>query len=882
MRFDVLGPIRVTDQAEATSSPGRTAPLAGKKRLGLLALLLTRANTPVSADYLLDALWGEGSDASTMQRLQTHVHRLRKALGDPDRLTFDAGNYLLRVEPGELDTDRFYDLLSRAAGSVDASSRVELLRSAVELWRGEPFQGVDLGELALFAQQLIERKHLALEELYTAELERGEHAAIVAELTELVRSQPLRERPHALLMTALYRCGRQADALAVYHDARRTFVDELGLDPGPELREVERQILAGENPPPPVSVAAPCIQPAQLPPSPRDFTGRQSEIAMLDRVSDAEDGSARVVAVTGTGGVGKTALVTHWAHTARERFPDGQLYVDLQGFSPNDPLPTGVALGGFLRALGEDTSTIPGDLAERAGWFRTLTAQKRVLVVLDNAATAEQVRPLLPGGSSCFVVVTSRDALSGLTIGQGAFRLDVERMSPQEAHDLVRAWVPHSSADQALVAQLIEHCARLPLALRVIAERLRARNSHDIPSLVADLDCERHRLDLLETGDAQTSIRAVLSWSYRQLAPETARLFRLCGFRCSHPHHYLDVHNACALLGVTDVRTSRRLLDDLVRSRLLEETPDGRYQMHELLQAFALELAEETESRLAAQERLFGYYLHGAVSAAAFTQPRELTVSAEGFPAKSTPELSDFASAAHWLDEQRSNLVCVAEMASAHGWPIYTVDLAVTLWPYLDLGDHFDQSRRVHGLAREAARKLGQQAAEGIAVRALGVLELRLERFEQAETLLEEALALHSAENDGTLRSITTMYLAAVRFATGRTEDAIRLKQRSFELCSGVNIQWMLAMPLTSFGEIARCGGWYEEAARSLEQARDIAVEHESLPIQIAALLSLTELARDTGKSVEAADYSRLASDLVQESGAHPLVRADMALFGAG
>lgn len=766
VRFDVLGPVRVTVGTDAV-------PLAGRLRLGLLALLLVRANTPVPGEALLDALWDDRCDRNRLQRLHTNVHKLRKALDEPERLTFDSGNYLLRVNAGELDADRFDDLLARAGTTDDAACRVELLRTALELWRGEPFQGLDFGELVAHSQRLIERKQAALEEFYIAELECGRHAAAVADLTELVRAHPLRERLYALLMAALYRSGRQADALATYQQARRTLVNELGLEPGPELRAAERQILAGETCALGRPAASP-VRPVQLPPAPRDFVGRRTELTMLDRLSAAKDDPMPVVAVTGTAGVGKTALVAHWAQRARERFPDGQLYVDLQGFSPTDPLPATVALGGFLRALGQDSAAIPADVVERSARFRTLTSGRRVLVVLDNAATAEQVRPLLPGGTSGFVVITSRDALRGLTAGEGVHSLDVAPMTRAEGHALLHTRVGHARIAEEPAARLIEHCAGLPLAVRIAAERLRP-SGRDITDLVTELDVEQGRLDLFETGDEFTSIRAVLSWSYRQLTPDAARLFRLCGFRCPHPRHSLDAYGASALLDTDDVRWARRLLDELVRHRLLDATPDGRYPMHILLQAYAAELADATENRADAQLRLLGHYVTTALHATTFLQQREIEPRSGDAFCGSTPAFTDSASALRWLDAQRPSLACTAEFAPALGRPAYTIDLSTVLWPYLDNGRHLEEARHIHALARAAARELDDRTAEGIAVRALGVVELRLERYDAAEALLDRALALHAADEDAALRATTMTYVATVRAATDRVDDAIRL-----------------------------------------------------------------------------------------------------------
>lgn len=762
MRFEVLGPVRVTSEEQPREVSGRV-------RLGLLSLLLARANAAVPAEALVTALWPDQAEDDGARRLHTNVHKLRKALGEQDRLSFGTGGYRIRVDAGELDVERFERLVGHAAHADDPRSRIGLLREALALWRGEPFQGLDLPELAGEAQRLTELRLIATEDLYAAELRGGRSGTAVAELSELVGRYPLRERLQALLMTALHHSGRQADALAVFQRAREVLVGELGVEPGAELRRAQRAVLDGDEAPadaaPPVPNAP---RPAQLPSPPADFVGRRLELAVLDRVSEPGEPSARVAAVVGAAGVGKTALVTRWAQHARQRFPDGQLHIDLHGFSPDDPVRTSHALGSFLRGLGAHGEAIPPDLDGRVNRFRTLTDGRRLLIVLDNAAAVEQIRPLLPGSASCFTVITSRSPLDGLVAGEGAHRIDVEPMPRHDARALLTTRTGQSTdSGQEHAEKLIAHCAGLPLALRVAAERIRSRRSRDIASLVAELDVEHDRLDLLDTGDERTSIRAVLSWSYRQLSPEAARLFRLSGFHCMHPRHHVDAQAASALLGDTDVRRSRRLLDELARYRLMEEAQTGRYHMHDLLRTYAVDLADRHENRAAGQARLLHHYLLGAIHAAAFLDPREVVLRTGEINAAAPAGVDGRESARSWLDAELPNLVCAAERALELGAPTCTIDFCTTLWSYLDRYGHFDASRRLHELARTAARRLEDRTAEGVAVRALGVLEYRLERHAEAEALLQHSLALHDDAADAGLRATTRSCLAAVRAAAG-------------------------------------------------------------------------------------------------------------------
>ena len=854
MEFQVLGPVRVTAEA----GPLR---LSAPTRLGLLALLLARANTPVPADALLDALWGDQPEPARAQRLQTNVHRLRKVLDAPDRLTHDSGHYLLRVEHGELDSDRFDDLMGRATTSADAVARAALLRSALALWRGAPFQGVDLRELVGQAQLLTERRQVALEELYAAELECGRHVEAVAELGDLARRYPLRERLQALLMSALYRSGRQADALAVYRTARRHLLDELGLEPGPELRQAEQRILQGEDvDPAPRTRVTPT--PAQLPARPRDLVGRCDERAALDRLVGTPGQAMPVVIVTGTAGVGKTALATSWAEEHRAEFPDGQLYVDLQGFSPQDPLHASTALAGFLVALGEARNAIPPDLAERAARFRTLTHDRRIVVVLDNAVTADQVRPLLPGGASCFVIVTSRSTLSGLAADVGAHRLNLGPLTDDEALALLRSRTGAAELAAEPAARLVEHCARLPLALRVAAERLRGPHHRELGQLVDELDANQGPLDLLETGDDHTSIRGVLSWSYRQLSPEAAQLFRLCGFRCPHPHHYIDADQAAALFATDDLRASRRLLDELVRLGLVERVPDGRYMMHSLVQAYAAELADGHEDRAGAQQRLARYHLETAVTAAALIHPLESGRRSEPDEVGHQATLNGCADALRWLDARRSELLCVA----GFGDPEVNVDLSIMLWPYLELGGHHDEAGRLHSVARTAAHELGDRVGEGIAARALGARGLRLEQYDDAELLLEEARVLHDAEPDESVRATTAAYAADLMAATGRVPEALAAARSVAALGDGDTVA-LSSMALLTLGRVHATCDQPREAARWLQQAHDIAQRRGHRPVQARALLDLADAHREGGSDAAARNCSDRAAALAQEHG---------------
>ncbi|MGC7098442.1 BTAD domain-containing putative transcriptional regulator [Amycolatopsis lurida] len=449
MEFRVLGPVEVRRGEGAEV-------LTGSLRRTLLGLLLARRGRPVPVGVLTDALWGERPDPRAPKKLQLHVHRLRAILDTPERLSFGAAGYRLHVRPGELDADRFEALAEAGIATArrDPQRAVESLRAALALWHGNAFADDDVPMLADWARRLAELRITAIESLYQAELECGLHEAVIGELTGLVRAHPLRERLHELLITALHRAGRRTEALDAYRRAHGVLAAELGLAPGPALRELQRRVLLE---PAPVTRAVP----AQLPADVGALCGRHAELAELDAAS-------ALSVLTGPAGVGKTALAVHWARRARDRFPDGQLYADLRGHA--EPVAPAVVLAGFLRALG--VTAIPEELDERAAAFRTLVDRRRMLILLDNAGSAEQVRPLLPAGSTCFTLVTSRDSLAGLVVRYGAHRVRLGRLPAPDAAGLLRDLLG-TEAEGDTVAALAELCAGLPLALRVVAELAR-------------------------------------------------------------------------------------------------------------------------------------------------------------------------------------------------------------------------------------------------------------------------------------------------------------------------------------------------------------------------------------------------------------------------
>ncbi|MGN9907769.1 BTAD domain-containing putative transcriptional regulator [Phytohabitans sp. LJ34] len=747
MEFRILGILEIRDDTGQLLTPPRR-----KQRL-LLAVLLLRANTPVSTESLLDLLWPEAPPPSARANLQSYVSDLRRLLhagepADPPRLHRASGGYQLRAAAEELDAAVFERLAGQGRQALSEQRHapaVEHFAQALARWRGPVLEDLPLpAALQPEVERLEELRMMVLEDSFQARLGLAEPAVLAAELAELTARHPLCERLWAHLMLALYRAGRQADALDAYQRIYRLLDQELGVRPGPALQRLHQQILAADPTltPAPSATAHTSGPVRQLPAPPQLFTGRARELAALDQTRDAS--TVVISAIDGMAGIGKTALAVHLAHRIADRYPHGQLFIDLHGHTPGmAPREPAEALEHLLRALGVPGPQIPAGLEDRAALYRTRLADQQMLILLDDAATETQVAPLLPGSAGCLVLITSRHRLAGL---DHTHTLSLDTLpAPDAASLFVRTAGPGRLRDQPaeLVADLVELCGRLPLAIRIAAARLRSHPAWQLSHLVARLSDQQQRLSELEAG--QRSVTATLDLSYRHLTGDTQRAYRLLGL---HPGPDTDAYATAALLDSTPDHASR-LLDQLLDAHLLQEPTPGRYRFHDLVHAHATLTAtrDQTEStNRAALNRLLDYYRHTAALAVDAAHPYEPEGRPEVPPASTpSPDLQDPAAALGWLDNELPNLLTAARYTAEHGQAEHVLHLSTILHRHLRSRGRYHDAEALHHQALMTARATGHRVGEMDALAGLGHIHRLRGRYTQAADHLEQALRLARA-----------------------------------------------------------------------------------------------------------------------------------------
>jgi DNA-binding SARP family transcriptional activator/Tfp pilus assembly protein PilF len=820
-REDAAGPaVRLLGECRVEVG-GRPVAMAGRQR-SLLAVLAMSAGRTVPVDRLAAAVWGTELPANVRRALQTYVTRLRAVLG-ADSIVRTTAGYALRIEPDGVDALRF-DRLLDAVPAADERDRRGLLAEALALWRGHPFEGVPSPVLADWeAPRLLERYLAAAEQRIDLDADAGHLDGLVAELRDLTVRYPLRESLWARLLVVLDRLGRPAEALRHYEEIRVRLATELGVDPDPELQRIYADLLAGRPTDEPATGLAPDV-PRQLPPALDGFVGRRAELKELDAHPDA----GGLVLVHGPAGVGKTAVTLLWAHQVAARFPDGQLYVDLRGFAPTESaLAPADAIRQCLDAFGVSPDRIPAALPAQVGVYRGLLADRRVLIVLDNARDEEQVRPLLPAGPGCVVVVTSRKQLPGLVVADGARPVLVGLFSSGEARHMLarRLGEERTSTDADAVDRIVERCGRLPLALAIAAARAAIHPHFPLAGLAAELHDQRGGLDAFSGADAATDVRAVLSWSYRGLTQEAARLFRLLAL---HPGARFGVAGAASLADLP-LRRVRELLTELTQAHLLAEVDPGRYAFHDLLHAYATELIRNRDpdtERSPALRRILDHYLHSAFAAARLLDPHRAPIDVGPPPAGAVPEsFPDAGTALAWLDAERSAIVEAAGRAAAAALDTHAWQLAWTIAQFLHVRGHLADQLTVQRIALEAATRLSNPIEQARAHRTLSMVHSEHGRHDEAHASLQCALDLYASVNDDSGRATVHGMIGTWLAEQGRHEDAIRQAALSREICRAMGDRRGEANALNEIGWYQAGQGNHHDALAQCQHALGILLE---------------------------------------------------------
>ena len=841
LRVAVLGPLRVWR--------GQTVvDLGPLQQRVVLAVLSLQAGRPVAKQQMINAIWGEAPPTHAVNLVQRHVSGLRRAL-EPDRpghapsdmvVWSDAG-YLLRLPAGALDLDVFETELGRARAAWTAGNprrAAEALHAALKLWRGPVCDGLSSPFLDAQRDRLAESRISTIEDRIELDLAIGNRTDVIAELRDLIAEHPLRERLHGLLMLALYRAGRQAEALAAFRDVRRVLHEELGVEPAAPLQRLHQQILAGDLE---LAAAAPAGAtadtgattslprpvPAQLPHRVLDFTGRSAELDQLDELLSRDGGDAGtavvITAIAGTAGVGKTALAVQWAHRVSDQFPDGQLYVNLRGFDPTgSAMKPAEAVRGFLDAFGIPPQQIPTSLEAQAALYRSLLARRRVLVLLDNAADADQVRPLLPGSPGCLVIVTSRDELAGLIASEGAHPVALDLLSLAEARQLLSRRLGESrvSAEKQAVDDIIALSARLPLALTIVAARAAAHQRFRLSALAAELRETGGQLDAFDSGDQATNVRAVFSWSYQRLSDPGRRLFRLLGV-----HFGPDIATSAvaSLAGVPKTQV-RPMLAELARAHLVTERIPGRFTFHDLLRAYAAELAhlhDPDDYRSVAKHRVLDHYLHTACRADKLLnrhrdRPFTLVHAEPGV----TPESpADQRQALTWFESEHAVLLAALRQA---GFDTHIWQLAWALASFFEYQGHWRDWRESQAAALEAAQRQSDRQAQALSHDLLGRAFIQLNRYDQARIHLQHALDLFRELGDHIGQADVHRNLSWVFDRQERYEEALPHARQALLLFQAAGHQSGHARALNAVGWFHAQLGDPQQALICCQQALDL------------------------------------------------------------
>ncbi|QFZ18784.1 AfsR/SARP family transcriptional regulator [Saccharothrix syringae] len=844
--FELLGEVRVLVDGVAVD-------LGHARQRCVLAALLVDHNQPQSLDSLTEKVWGDRAPRQARSTLYGYLFRLRQVLGGVPGAVIGrtAAGYVLPVDAGTVDLERFRALVERSR-SGDDDEALALVERALGLWRGEALGGISGGWADAVRQGLDRERWSAVAHRNDIALRLGRHESLLAELSTLVKRDPLDERLAAQFMLALHRSGRPAEAMAHYQVIRRALADELGTDPGPRLRELYQQMLVGEVAPP--AVGRPPT-PRQLPAPPRLFVGRDDELVVLDGALARQGGS---LAVVGAGGSGKTALALHWAHRALDRFPDGQLYADLRGFDPTGPpTSTSAVLLGFLGALG--ATSLPADVDGQAALYRSLVAGRRLLVVLDNARDTDQVLALLPGGTTCTTLITSRHRLTALTASRGVPTLALDVLPDDDARALLSGHLSPQrvSAEPEAVATLLGHCAGLPLAIGIVAARAAAHPGFPLAAFADELG-EADGLDGLDTAELSTSLRAVFAASLRALSADAARLFALLGIA---PGPDIGLPAVAALADVP-VPRARSLLEELETGHLVRQHVPGRYRMHDLVRLCAAERARDEETALG---RVIDFYVRSGLAAERALYPHETPAAVFS----DQPGPADDGTALAWLVTEYTCLIAAQEAAVRAGDHPAVWRLAWALDTFQRRQGHLHRDQiTVWRAGLAAADRAGDLDARALASWRLGAALARAGDVDEASRHLHRALTLSREAGDPSGEAAVHQSLAWVRETQGDDRQALH------HAVSALDVLGTLDRPIRHAHALNQAG-WYAARLNDLDQARhyceaalSLARAHADRDAEARTLDSLGYIAHRAGHHDKAVAHYELALTHFEDVGA--------------
>jgi DNA-binding SARP family transcriptional activator/tetratricopeptide (TPR) repeat protein len=936
-RFAVLGPVRAWHN-------GIEVDLGSPQRRAVLAVLLLHAGAHVSAGELVDALWPYDPPKTAIGTVRTYVHRLRRVLGGEELLRSAGSGYVFAPQGDDLDVTRFRGLVEQAArarAEGNVASAAKYLNEGLALWRGAPLARI-AGPFAETQRALLEEMRLtATEDKADDELTLGKHTQVIPGLAALAREYPYRERVRALLMLALYRAGRQAEALAMFDEVRHLLTTELGVDPGPQLRDLHLRILNADpalmdvptvedpdeasEPHPGVSAhdvpagpdGAVEASPARLPPEPpaqlpRDlptFAGRIADVEFIlaGLTDEAEPGNVTVI--TGMAGVGKTTLAVHAAHLIADRFPDGQLYVDLRGFDRSGVTVTpqdGICQ--LLAGLEVPPARIPAGAEAQIGLYRSILAGRRVLIVLDNARNAEQVRPLLPGNNHCRVLVTSRDQMRSLIAIDGARLVGLSPFARDDARETLsrRLGAARVEAEREAVERLIDLCAGLPLALSVVAARAAIHATDSLSSIAAELSESGSSLNALADPDSVVDARASLSRSYSTLSPDAARALRLSSL---HPGTEVSKEAMASLTG-TDMLEAAVSLDELERAHLMTRPEPGHYASHELVRAYAAELAgsDPVTELDSARKRMLDHYRQSAYKAMLVLRPLRSPVAIEAaLPGVTITGFGNPKDSFAWFTRTYPVLRVLLDQTVKLGLPEYTWQLAWALDPFHNSLGRWQEKVDAHRMALAAAEKLGNSALQGHshrnlsqAFRLLGDQQQAMNHLKLAQRLYDElgdradqarnlshivtliqlgkpprpameqglrALELSIEVGDPVLEAVSLNNLACGHSMIGDQATAIGLADRALALLDEAGEEGFRGYVLCTLGQCHYRAGNYEEAhPRLLEALGIFRAHHDHLEAaNTLRLIAMTQ--RKEGNLVAARQAWQTALPLLSDLG---------------